>query len=93
MPTTIGNTVTAKTVQLLTGPSGVNLNLEALLLSGATTVAPLGTAQITPENVALELVERATAVHVPGGERLLRENREPTGGEIPNLFGDFPDGD
>jgi len=65
MPTTIGNTVTAKTVQLLTGPSGVNLNLEALVLSGATTVAPLGTAQITPENVALELVERATAVTYP----------------------------
>jgi len=63
MPTTIGNTVTAKTIQLLTGPSGVNLNLEALALSGETAVAPLGTAQILAENVALELVERATAVH------------------------------
>ena len=40
MPTTIGNTVTAKTIQLLTGPSGVNLNLEALALSGETAVAP-----------------------------------------------------
>ena len=65
MPTTIGNTVTAKTIQLLTGPSGVNLNLEALALSGETAVAPLGTAQILAENVALELVERATAVHYP----------------------------
>jgi len=30
-----------------------------------TAVAPLGTAQILAENVALELVERATAVHYP----------------------------
>jgi len=65
MPTTIGSTATAKTVQLLTGSSGVNRSLEALALSGETAVAPLGTAQITPENVALELVERATAVHYP----------------------------
>lgn len=65
MPTTIGNTVTAKTVQLLTAPNGVNLSLEALALSGETTVAPLGTAQIRTENVAIELAERATAVHYP----------------------------
>ena len=61
MPTTIGNTATAKVAQLLTGPSGVNLNLEALALKGETAVAPLGTTQIRTENVALELVERATA--------------------------------
>ena len=65
MPTTIGNTVTAKTAQLLTGPRGVNLNLEAMALSGETAVAPLGTAQIRTENVAIELTERATPVHYP----------------------------
>lgn len=65
MPITIGNTVTAKTAQLLTGPSGVNLNLEALALSGEAAVTPLGTAQVRTENVALELVERATAVRYP----------------------------
>lgn len=65
MATTIGNTVTAKTVQLLTGSSGVNLKLEALALSGVTTAAPVGTAQILAENVALEIVERATPVHYP----------------------------
>jgi hypothetical protein len=65
MAITIGNTVTAKTVRLLTGPSGVNLALEALALSGVTAVAPLGTAQILAENVALEIVERATPVHYP----------------------------
>jgi len=65
MPTTIGNTATAKTVQLLTGPSGANLQLEALALSGETTVAPIGMAQILAENIAIELVERATAVQYP----------------------------
>ncbi|MGB7758883.1 MAG: hypothetical protein WBL61_03585 [Bryobacteraceae bacterium] len=65
MPTTIGNTVTAKTAQLLMGPHGMNLNLEALAVGGASAVTPLGTAQIRTENVALELVERATAVHYP----------------------------
>jgi len=65
MATTIGNTVTTKTVQLLTGPSGVNLKLEALALSGVTAVAPLGTAQILAENVALDIVERATPMHYP----------------------------
>jgi len=65
MPTTIGNAVTAKTVQLLTGPSGVNLTLEALALGGETAVATLGTKQILAENVALELVARATVVTYP----------------------------
>lgn len=65
MPTTIGKAVTAKTVQLLTGPRGVNLNLEAQALSGEKAVAPLGMAQIRTENVALELAERATAVRYP----------------------------
>jgi hypothetical protein len=65
MPITIGNAITAKTVQMLTGPSGVNLNLEALALSGVTAVTPLGTAQILAENVAIELVARATAVRYP----------------------------
>jgi len=65
MATTIGNTATAKTVELLSGSSGVNPNLEALALSGATAIAPLKPAQILSLNVALELVERATAVQYP----------------------------
>ena len=65
MAITIGGTVTAKTVQLLTGPSGVNVSLEAMALSGQTAAAPLGAAQILAENVALDLVERATAVQYP----------------------------
>jgi len=62
---TIGNTVTAKTVALLTGPSGVNLSLETLALSGEKAVAPLGPEQVLAENVAIDLVERATAVRYP----------------------------
>lgn len=65
MAATIGNTATAKTIQLLTGPGGVNLRLEALALGGETTVAPLGAAQITRENAGIDLVERATALHYP----------------------------
>jgi hypothetical protein len=65
MAKTIGNTATAKTVQLLTGSSGVNLSLEAMALGGVTTVSPLGTAQILAENVALDIVERAKPVHYP----------------------------
>jgi len=65
METTIGNRVTAKTVQLLAGSSGVNLALEAMVLSGVKVVAPLGMAQILAQNVALEIVERATPVHYP----------------------------
>jgi hypothetical protein len=65
MAKTIGNTATAKTVQLLAGPKGVNLSLEAMALGGATTIAPLGTGQIMAENVALDIVERATPVRYP----------------------------
>ena len=65
MPTTIGNTVTAKTMQVLTGSSGMNLCLEALALSGETSAAPLGAAQILAENVAVDLLERATVVQYP----------------------------
>jgi len=65
MATLIGNVVTAKTIQLLTGPRGVNLNLEDLALSGETAVSPLGAVQIRTENAPIELVERATAVRYP----------------------------
>jgi hypothetical protein len=65
MANTIGNTATAKTVQLLGGPKGVNLSLEAMALSGVTAITPLGARQIRAENVALDIVERATPVHYP----------------------------
>ncbi len=65
MATMIGNAVTNKTLKLLTGASGVNLKLEAMALSGVTAVAPLGSAQILAENVALEIVERSAPVHYP----------------------------
>ena len=65
MPNTIGNMLTAKTVAVLVGPVGVNITLEALALGGAKAAAPLGTAQILAENVALDVVERATAIQYP----------------------------
>jgi len=65
MATTIGNTTTARTVQLLTGSGGMNLSLEAMALSGEDSVAPLSATQVLAENVAADLVERASTVRYP----------------------------
>ena len=61
----IGSAITAKTVQRMVAPTGVNSSLASLTQPGQPAAVPLAATQILSQNVAADLVERTTAVQYP----------------------------
>lgn len=65
MATTISSLSTAKTIQRLTGTTGVNAALATLTAGTSAVGTTPGIAQITAQNVAAELAERSATVQYP----------------------------
>jgi len=65
MTAKLGSAITAKIIQRITGPGGVNASLAALTASDNTSGAALDAAQIRAQNAAPDLVERSNAVNYP----------------------------
>jgi hypothetical protein len=64
MTGTIGNATTVKVIQRITGPSGVNSGLAALMLGGQSA-SPLDVTQVRSQNVAADVAERSAAIQYP----------------------------
>ena len=62
---TIGNAVTSQVIALITGSSGVNSGLAALVAPGAAQPGQLNAAQVRSQNVAADVAERANIVQYP----------------------------
>lgn len=64
MTTRIGSATTAKVMQRITGPTGVNSGLAALE-DGQGLAGPLIAAQVYPQNVAADVAERSGMAKYP----------------------------
>ncbi|HEY2018932.1 MAG TPA: hypothetical protein VGH38_35750 [Bryobacteraceae bacterium] len=62
---TIGNAVTGKVIQRITGPVGVNSGLAALVVASDTMTAQLDASQVRSQNVAADVAERSGPVLYP----------------------------
>ena len=65
MTAKIGSATTAKVIQRITGPTGVNSNLAALTAAGDTAANPLDVGQVRSQYVAPDIAERSTTVQYP----------------------------
>jgi hypothetical protein len=65
MTKTIGNAITSKVIDRITGPAGVNSGLAALLAADDTTTASLDMGQVRSQNVAADVAERSGIVQYP----------------------------
>jgi len=61
----LGGLATAKVVQLITAPAGVNASLGALTLGGQQAPGILQAAQVQSQNVSAEVAERAGNIQYP----------------------------
>ena len=79
MPVT-GKRATGKVLELLAAPAGLNAQLAELAGSEAEAPARIEAAQMTPQNVAMELAERSRQVRYPAVhiycEKLVNNLRE-----------------
>ena len=64
MTTGLGSALTAKVIQRINAPEGMNANLAALTAPG-TVRLPVEAEQIRTQNVAADLIERSTTVRYP----------------------------
>jgi hypothetical protein len=62
---TIGSLVTGKTIQLLTGASGINLYLGQYTQDNGRPLAPLQGVQIRAQNVPPEIADKSSAMQFP----------------------------
>jgi hypothetical protein len=62
---TLGTFATATVVGLITGPTGMNANLESLGSPDNLVAQPIDTAQIYQQNVAPDVAEKSTVVKYP----------------------------
>ena len=65
MTAKIGSAVTAKVLQRITGPAGMNSGLAALTHTDRVLAGSLDAAQVHAQNAAAELAERGGAVKYP----------------------------
>ena len=65
MTGTIGKAATARIIQRIIAPSGVNSGLAALTQAGEPATAPLTAGQILSQNAPSELLERCSVVQYP----------------------------
>lgn len=61
----VASTVTAKVINLLTAPEGLNACTTTLAQAQNTTVAAVGQGQILAQNVPVEIAEHSTDVRYP----------------------------
>ncbi|HWB95678.1 MAG TPA: hypothetical protein VG672_03225 [Bryobacteraceae bacterium] len=60
-----GKTAAAKVITLLTAPAGLNDSVAALADAEGLALPAVAAAQITAQNVAIELAERSTEIRYP----------------------------
>jgi hypothetical protein len=65
MTTTIGSTITAQVIQLITGTSGVNSYLAALTQAGGAPINPLNAMQVRAQNVAPDIADQSNTMQYP----------------------------
>lgn len=65
MTASIGNAITGKVIQRITGPAGVNSGLAALVADADTAPAQLDVGQVRSQNVAADVAERSGIVQYP----------------------------
>ena len=65
MTATIGRIGTAKVIQRLQGPRGLNSGLAALVDAGTTFTGPTEITQVRAQNIGAELAERTSPVPYP----------------------------
>lgn len=65
MATTIGSLVTGQAIALLTGTSGVNSYLSALVQDNGQPFSPLNAGQVRAQNVAPDIADQSTAMQYP----------------------------
>ena len=65
MKATIGNAITGKVIQRITGPAGVNSGLAALVDSSSAPPGLLDAAQVRSQNVAADVADRSSIVQYP----------------------------
>src|ERR1035437_10899615 len=80
MTSKIGSAATAKIVQRITGPSGVNAGLGALTQGEREFAGLVDTSQVRAQNVVAEMAERALGVKYPAVnvycEKIVNDLRE-----------------
>ena len=80
MTSKIGSAATAKVVQRITGPSGVNAGLGALTQADREFAGLVDSSQVRAQNVAAEMAERALGVKYPAVnvycEKIVNDLRE-----------------
>ena len=80
MTNKIGSAVTAKVVQRIAGPAGVNTAIGALTQAERDFAGLVESSQVRPQNAAAEIVERALGVKYPTinvyCEKIVNELRE-----------------
>ncbi len=65
MTGTLGSAATVKVIQRITGSTGVNSGLAALMAGSTAVAGPLDAAQVRSQNVAADVAERSTTVQYP----------------------------
>src|SRR4051794_32285098 len=65
MTSKLGNVATAKVVQRIAGPSGVNASLGALTQSEREFAGVIEATQVRAQNAAAEIAERALGTRYP----------------------------
>ena len=80
MTSKLGNVATAKVVQRIAGPSGVNASLGALTQSEREFAGLIETTQVRAQNAAAEIAERALGTRYPAVqvycEKIVNDLRE-----------------
>lgn len=65
MTSGLGSVATAKVIEKIAAPGGLNANLAALTAPGNPAAAPVELAQVRAQNVAADLAERSSPVQFP----------------------------
>ncbi len=65
MTAKLGSAATAKVLERIVGPSGMNANLAALTEAGSPLATPVEAAQVRTQNVTADLAERGSVVKYP----------------------------
>lgn len=65
MTTRLGSAATAKVIERIVAPGGLNANLAALTAPGSPVPAPVDASQVRTQNVAADLAERGSIVKYP----------------------------
>jgi hypothetical protein len=65
MTTTIGSSITARVIQLITGANGVDSGLAALTPAGGGPLSALNAGQVRAQNVAPDIADQSNTMQYP----------------------------